>query len=623
MANVIGFSGLHGSVAFKAKHFPGLTQRQSGIVFGLDSAAALVTDDGIVAAAAEERFTREKATGAFPRHAIASCLAAGRLRPSDIDFVAHGWDFECCRELHRELGAYTREQFDFVLSADAQRGWLRELLPEGHWDEKLVSVPHHLAHAASTFYPSGLDDALILVVDGMGEQHSTTIAVGQGDDIRIVKQVPALHSLGVLYGLFTLYLGFQFGMDEYKVMGLAPYGRPEIYRDRIASLVQFRPDGSFTNPILYENHTQAERETFSGSLRALAEMLGPARDPESEISARHQDVAAGLQAVLEESLLRILRQFRQETGQRNLCMAGGVALNCSANGAIRRSGLFDRIFIQPAAGDDGTALGAALYVHRQHAPARRSISTPSVSTPRPAPVRMGLPLLGPDLDPAAVLQALQTLPAAQDVEYTLYQSFDRLAVDVARRIAAGDIVGWYQGRMEYGPRALGSRSILADARAPDMREKINRLVKKREAFRPFAPAVTAEQASRFFEIDDVDEQAYACMLMVTKVRPAYRELLPAVTHVDGSARVQIVSRDAHESFWTLIDQVGQLTGVPVVLNTSFNVRGQPIVNTPIEAIETFLDATLDVLVLGQVMAVRRGAARTRDVHVLAANAAQR
>jgi len=602
MPTVVGISGLHGSVAFKARHFPQITRRESSIVFGLDAAAALVTSNGIVAAAAEERFTREKATGAFPKQAIEYCLREGGLTPSDVDYVAHGWNFEPYREFHEMMGDYTRDQFESVLSRDAQRRWIEEFLPSWNWGDKLVQVPHHLAHAASTFYPSGLDDALILIADGMGEQHSTTIAIGQGHDIRVIRQVPALHSLGILYGVFTLYLGFQFGLDEYKVMGLAPYGRPDEYRDKVASLVEFKADGSFTNPILYDNHSQLERETFGGTVRALAELFGPPRDPEGEITQRHKDIAAALQSVLQASLLRILERFKKETGQRHLCMAGGVALNCSANGAIRRSGLFDRIFIQPAAGDDGTALGAALYVQRQH--------------DRPPARRMGMPLLGPAFDAADTLDALR---GADEVEYTTYRSFDALAADVAGRIAEGQIVGWYQGRMEYGPRALGGRSILADPRVADMREKINRLVKKREAFRPFAPAVTAEHAARFFDVADVSEPAYAYMLMVTQVRPEYRGVLPAVTHVDGSARVQIVSREASERFWTLIDHVGRLTGVPVVLNTSFNVRGQPIVNTPAEAIETFLFARLDVLVLGDLLVVRK-ASRVQDAATLAVGA---
>jgi carbamoyltransferase len=388
--------------------------------------------------------------------------------------------------------------------------------------------------------------------------------------------------LGILYGVFTLYLGFYMGLDEYKVMGLAPYGNVGRYFKRLVELVHLKRDGTFEIPILFANRTVEDKETYAGTLRALADMFGPAREPETRITPHHMDIAAGLQATLQTALMHVLRCFKKETGQTNLCMAGGVALNCTANGAIKRSRIFNGMFVQPASGDDGTALGAALHVHRLHQP-KINIG------------KMRLPLWGPEYGDQAISAVLS---ARQDCTARLYDSFDDLAARVAGCLARGQTIGWFQGRMEYGPRALGSRSLLADPRDPEMRGRINQLVKKREEFRPFAPAVIAEAAARFFELGEGEELTYAHMLLVAQVRTAYRNQLPAVTHVDGSARVQTVAKEDQPRFWTLLNEFGKLSGVPILLNTSFNVRGQPIVRTPAEAIDTFLAAGIDMLVIG-------------------------
>ncbi len=580
--NVIGISGLHNSIAFKKRHFPNLLPRQYRIVFGHDSAAALVTRNGIMAAAAEERFTREKGTDSFPVNAISYCLRSAGLKHDEINFIAHGWSFEPYKSFFEQRGDLSVEQFESVFSKNAQTRWIQESFPSVNWADKLVQVPHHLAHAASAFYVSGFKESLILIADGMGEQHSTTVAMGNGNRIKIIRQVPALHSLGILYGVFTLYLGFDFNFDEYKVMGLAPYGNPRRYINKMMELIHFKEDGTFTNPVLFQNNTQEEKETFSGTLRTLADMFGPPRDPEAEITQTHMDIAAALQSAVQGSLLRILRRFKQETGLSNLCMAGGVALNCTANGVIKRSRLFKNLFIQPASGDDGTALGAALFVQRQHEPG-------------PPSKKMAQPLWGPSFESDEIKEALDQ---RQDCEYSCFPSFDELAVEIARRIAERQIVAWFQGRMEFGPRALGGRSILADPRDPEMRDRINALVKKREWFRPFAPAVTVEAATQYFDMDEGDEEAYAYMLLVTQVREAYRKQLPAITHVDGSARVQTVSKEDNYRFWTLLNEFGRVSGMPLLLNTSFNVRGQPIVCSPTEAVDTFILAKLDVLAIG-------------------------
>jgi len=578
--NVIGFSGMHQSVSFKKSMFPDLSAREYRIAQGFDSAAALVVNAEIIAAAAEERFTREKTTGLFPVHAIRYCLDEGHLTPSQVDYIAHGFAYEPFKEYFGE-DDYMRRQYVEVYGPDVQRRNLETWFPHTGLAEKLVPVNHHLAHAASVFYPSGFAESLILISDGMGEIHSMTVAVGQGKDITVLRHVPALHSLGILYGVFTMYLGFYFGVDEYKVMGLAPYGNQRKYYNQIAELVRLREDGTYTIPILASNRTQLEKETHRGILRDLADRFGPPREPGSEFTPHHKDIAAALQAVVQTTQMHVLRHFRQETGMENLCMAGGVALNCSANGIIKRSRQFKRMFIQPASGDDGVALGAALYAQRLHNP---------IFTPQ----RMSAPLWGPSFSRDVIGDILST---RKDCVARQVEGVTSLCREVAGELNEGKIVGWFQGRMEYGPRALGSRSILADPRDPSMRDKINALVKKREGFRPFAPIVSKEAASKYFEIQNGEEDIYAHMLLVTQVRAPYRDKLPAITHVDGSARVQTVAKETYPRLWELLRAFEELTGVPILLNTSFNVKGQPMICTPAEALDTFLFARLDLLVL--------------------------
>jgi carbamoyltransferase len=590
--NIIGISGLQHSVDFKKRELPNLEDRNYRIAQGFDSAAALVRDGEVIAAAAEERFTGDKATGAFPVQAIQYCLQAGNLKPEDVDYVAHGFSYEPFKSFF-EGEPYLRKQYDEVYSPEIQKRLLDQHFPSAGWSEKFVPVLHHLAHAASAFYPSGFDEALILVSDGMGEVHSMTVAVGQGKDIKILKQIPALHSLGSLYGVFTYYLGFWMGLDEYKVMGLAPYGDPRRYYNRLMEFINLKDDGAYALPIFAQDRTLTDRETHAGVLAFLESELGPARKPDDEITQEHKDLAAGLQAVLQASQMHVLRHFKKETGQSKLCLAGGVALNCSANGIIRRSRLFEKMFVQPAAGDDGSAIGAALYAERRHDPAFQ-------------PRQMSVPLWGPEFCDEDIKKVLSE---RADCEYVRCERFDDLCREVAARIDQGQIVAWFQGRMEFGPRALGSRSILADPRDPNMRDRINALVKKREAFRPFAPVVATEAASRVFDIQPGDEETFANMLFVMPVRPAFREKLPAITHVDGSARAQTVAKEQNPRLWQLLTEFEKRSGLPVLLNTSFNVKGQPIVCTPKEAVDTFIFAKLDLLVIGDYIVSTR---RTKD-----------
>jgi len=578
--NIIGLSGLHHSVSFKKKMFPNLSPRDYRIAQGFDSAAALVTPRGIRAAAAEERFTGHKGTGAFPVKAITYCLQAENLSMKAIDYIAHGFDYQPFQSFYQH-DPLSQQQYNQVYAPQVQRRCLQQHFPNDDLAGKYYPVPHHLAHAASTFYPSGFNQALILITDAMGEIHSTTLAVGRPTGIEIIKQITAPHSLGILYGVFTLYLGFVMSLDEYKVMGLAPYGNPNRYFNQLMAFINLKNDGTYTIPLLFENQTTLEKETYRRTLHHLAHTFGPAREPGAEITQHHKDLAAALQAVLQATLLHLLRHFKKETGQTNLCMAGGVALNCTANGAIHRSRLFKNIFIQPAAGDDGTALGAALYLQHQHQP------------PQPAQ-KMALPLWGPAYSPKTVARTLQDYP---NCTATRYNSFDTLAGEVVQHLARGQVVAWFQGRMEFGPRALGNRSILADPRDPAMQDHLNQLIKQREDFRPFAPAVTQEAAAQYFELAADDADLYAYMLFVTQVRAEYRHHLPAITHIDGSARLQVVTKNDNLRFWTLLHKFGQTTGTPVLLNTSFNLRGQPIICTPTEAINTFLKSEIDLLVI--------------------------
>ena len=585
--DIIGLSGFDNAVTFKRSRFPNLERRAYRIAQGFDSAAVMLRDGEVDFAVAEERLTHEKATGGFPLRSIRACLSHSGLVAADVDQVAHCFRYEPSIEL-LALEPFYRDQFAEVYDRQLLVRSLGTHFPGVDWADKLVSVPHHLAHAASAFYQSGFSESLVLVSDGMGETESMTVFAASGGGFEPLAQVPAFHSLGVLYSVFTLYLGFDFNMDEYKVMGLAPYGDRRKYFAEVMELVRLKDDGTYVIPLFGQDRTLEEKETHSGAIQALAEKFGPPRSPDGEMEQRFKDLAAAIQAVLQTVQLHVLRHFSNQTGLENLCMAGGVALNCTNNGVVQRSRLFKRVFVQPAAGDDGAALGAALYV--QHA-----------RDPNTAAPRISAPLWGPAYDHDEVREALA---GRAEVNAVPFESFDALAVDAAKRLAHGEIIGWFQGNMEFGPRALGNRSILADPRPDDMRNRVNMLIKKREGFRPFAPAVVAERAAEYFELDPGDEETYAHMLFVVPVRPAYRPQLPAITHVDGTARVQTVTSETNPRFYGVLKAFEAEAGLPILLNTSFNVKGQPIVCTPTEAIDTFLAAQLDALVLGDFMVTR-------------------
>ncbi|MGC5016430.1 carbamoyltransferase family protein [Streptosporangium sp. DT93] len=589
---VLGISGLDRSMSVKKDMLPGLDPREQRLVQGLESAAALVGEDGVIAASAQERHDGVKGTGGFPADAVEACLRVAGVSLDDVDFLAHGFRYEPSPAFERD--DLVRRWYREVYSEQVQLDILASRYPGHDWSRKLVRVPHHLAHAASAYHLSGFSDALVLVADGMGEAESISVMSGRDGRLEVLRTYPIGASLGILYSVVTHYLGFLPGMDEYKVMGLAPYGDASRHAGAAEELARHLPGGRLLVPLLARDRSPVERETHRGSLRRLEELFGPARHPDAPLTQRHMDVAATLQRRLEESLLFVLRSALEETGggPRDLCMAGGVALNCTANGTIARSGLFERMFVQPASGDDGAALGAALWQLRRHVPAE--------------PVAMTMPYWGEGFGPEEIAGALAVLGPEHEVREL---PDARLLAEVSGLIRSGAVVAWFQGRMEFGPRALGNRSILADPSAPHMREHLNAVVKQREEFRPFAPAVLDEDAREYFEIEPGQEGLFRHMLFTAQVREKYRDLLPAVTHVDGSARVQVVERDAAPRFWSLIRRFGDDWGTPMLLNTSFNLRGQPIVRTPQEAVATYARSSLDALAIGGWLVIRRPGAR--------------
>lgn len=580
---ILGISGLANSVRFKKARFPDLQPHEYRVAQGFDSAAVLLDGPEVQFAAAEERFTREKATGDFPVRAIKAALAASHVKPADLDFVAHGFNYQPFKEFFQGQ-EYNRSQYDEVYDPKLQIALFEEHFPEVDWTAKFVPVLHHIAHAASAFYQSGFETSLVLVSDGMGEIDSMTMVSAGPEGLETIAKVPAMHSLGQLYSAFTMYTGFEMNMDEYKIMGLAPFGNRRKYFNEVMSLIKLKDDGTYAIPLFAENKTVLAKETHAGVISWLEEHFGPRRAQGAQsMDERFKDLSAALQAALQTTQLHVLKHFRRETGLTNLCMAGGVALNCTANGNIKRSGLFKDIFIQPASGDDGSALGAAIYVQRDKEP----------NTPQR---RIAPPLWGPEFDDAQIKAAVDARSAEYQVK--LHDSFEGAITDAAGRLNKGEILSWFRGRMEFGPRALGARSILADPRPKDMRNRVNMKIKKREGFRPFAPAVVSEEASEYFEIKKGDEATYEHMLFVMQVRAKWRNKLHAITHVDGSARVQTVTEEGNAPFYAMLKAFGARTGISMLLNTSFNVKGQPIVCTPEEAIDTFLLAQLDALVIG-------------------------
>ena len=585
-----------------------------------DSAAALVVDGDIVAAAQEERFTRKKHDSRFPRHAIEYCLAEGRLDASQLNYVV--FYEKPLRKFDRLLETYLAfapsglQSFRMALPVWVkEKVRLKKIIRDGLGKAAsitpIVFTTHHESHAASAFFPSPFEEAAILTLDGVGEWTTTAVGVGSANKIRLTREIHFPHSLGLLYSAFTYYCGFKVNSGEYKLMGLAPYGRP-VYKDLIRNqLFDLRADGSFWLNMKYFNYCQGLTMT-NAAFDAL--FGGPPRNPENDIEQRHMDLAASIQAVTEEAILAIGRNIFQETKQRNLVMAGGVALNCVANGRLLREGPFDDIWIQPAAGDAGGALGGALFVwHQLLERPRMSIGTD----------RQRGSVLGPSFTSDEICRFLND----QHARYRRLSDEAELMREVTDLLASEKVVGWFQGRMEFGPRALGARSILGDARSPNMQATLNLKIKFRESFRPFAPIVLREEAHKWFDLEPAHESPY--MLLVAPVLEQHRaritdeereimasdpdlrnrvniprSSIPAVTHVDYSARLQTVDDVRHPRLARLMRCFYQRTGVPILVNTSFNIRGEPIVCTPQDAYRCFLGTEMDALILEDVILLK-------------------
>jgi carbamoyltransferase len=579
-----------------------------------DAAAALLCDGRIAAAAQEERFTRKKNDPDFPSHAIDACLRQAGLTCRQLDAVVF-YDkpilkFSRVLETYLTVAPGGWRTFPTVLSnwlgerLDL-RGTIRKELPDLRPDCAILFTEHHQSHAASAFYPSPFADAAILTVDGVGEWATTTIGVGRGAEIQLLEELRFPHSLGLLYSAFTDYCGFRINSGEYKLMGLAPYGEPKYVGVIRENLLELKPDGSFRLNLDYFNFLGGTTMTNGRFHRLFG---GPPRGAEQPIEQRHMDVARSIQVVCEDMMLRLARRARDVTGCNNLCMAGGVALNCVANGRILREKIFERLWIQPAAGDAGAALGAALAAW--HSKEER---TPHVSD------SMRGALLGPEYSNDEIEAVLKEHNAV----FTRC-SDDELLETTVKLLADEKVVGWFQGRMEFGPRALGNRSILGDARSPRMQSVMNLKVKFRESFRPFAPIVRRERVADYFELDE--DSPY--MLLVAPVQARLRQPLannkrgfdllkaglssiPAVTHVDYSARVQTVTRDVNLRLYDLLLRFEQATGCGVLVNTSFNVRGEPVVCTPDDAYRCFMNTEMDYLIIGNFVIERLAQPRAR------------
>ncbi|MEW5692573.1 MAG: carbamoyltransferase [Candidatus Hydrogenedentota bacterium] len=548
-----------------------------------DSAAALIRDSKIIAASQEERFTRKKHDEGFPHNAIKYCLKEGNLTGEDLDYVVF-YDkpfikFE--RLLQTYFATWPRSLKSYLKAIPVwiqEKLWIANLIrDELNYEGELLFSNHHLSHAASAFYVSPYKEAAILTIDGVGEWATSTEGIGKDLDIEIRRELRFPHSLGLLYSAFTYYLGFKVNSAEYKVMGLAPYGEPK-YVDKIMNeLIDVKEDGSIKMNMRYFAYDYGLKMTNENFDKLFGQ---PPRIPETELTQFHKDMAASLQRVTEEIMLKMAINLRKETGMRYLCLAGGVALNCVANGEILRRAGYDDIFIQPAAGDAGGALGAALVVN-----------CGTLRLPRPEPLTDVF--LGPEFSKEEILKTLKKFKAV----YREYE-YDELIKEVAERIEKQHVVGWLTGRMEFGPRSLGTRSILADARNKENWQKVNLKIKFRESFRPFAPTVLEERVNEYFELD----RPSPYMLLVADVRKEIREdkqrAVPSITHVNNSARIQTINRKQNPIYYDLLKEFEKRTKCPVIINTSFNVRGEPIVCTPEDAYRCFMRTHMDTLVLG-------------------------
>lgn len=574
-----------------------------------DAAAAILQDGQLVAAAEEERFSRKKHDYEFPERAIQFCLQTAGISAGDLDYVAF---FEkpfvkferlllsSIQTFPKSLGVFREAMITWL----GDKLWIKQLIQKklGVAAGKILFSEHHLSHAASAFFCSPFEESAILTLDGVGEWTTASLGIGKGTEIKLLKEIRFPHSIGLLYSAFTAYLGFEVNEGEYKVMGMAPFGKPR-YVDQVHKLVEIGRDGSFELNMDYFSFHYSRDKTFNGK---FIDLFGPPRDPKSKFftpttgypsyfgdkpenfdalgkeNQHYADVAASIQAVTEELILGMVLAAHRETGLTRLCMAGGVALNSVANGKILKQTPIQELFIQPSAGDGGGALGAALFAYHQ-------------VLGKPRAFVMEHAYWGQEHSADAVRGFLTD----NNIRYETFPNSERTIARAVDLLQDGKVIGWFQGRFEWGPRALGNRSILADPRKAEMKDIVNTKIKFREPFRPFAPSVLAEKTEDYFVLPNAANHYPArYMLYVVDVRPEKYDVLPAITHVDGTGRLQVVRKETNPLYYQLIETFGQATGVPVVLNTSFNLRGEPIVNTPSEAFETFNRSEMDALVLG-------------------------
>jgi carbamoyltransferase len=587
-----------------------------------DASAALLRDGQLIVAAEEERFTRKKHDYEFPQHAIDFCLKMGGIDSLDLDYVVF---FEKPFIKFERLILSSMQTFpkSHRVFREAMVSWLGDKLWIKHLIQKKLGVPpskiffseHHLSHAASAFFCSPFDEAAILTVDGVGEWTTASLGVGKGTEIKLLKEIRFPHSLGLLYSAFTAFLGFEVNEGEYKVMGMAPFGKPR-YVDKVRKLIRTSQDGSFELDMDYFSFHYSTDNTFNGK---FVELFGTPRNPKARFftpasgypsyfgekpsnyeqlgkeNQHYADIAASIQAVTEEVMLNLAQSAYKETGLKHLCMAGGVALNSVANGKILKETPFEELYIQPAAGDGGGAIGAALYGYH-------------MVLGKPRQFVMEHAYWGEEHGPGETESFLKEA----GIPYRRMEDEDKLIAYVVERLQEGKVIGWSQDRFEWGPRALGNRSILADPRRVDMKDIVNTKIKFREPFRPFAPSVLAEQTDKFFVLPEAARHYPArFMLYVVDVKEDKREIIPAITHVDGTGRLQTVRKDTSAKYYRLIETFAEATGVPLVLNTSFNLKGEPIVNTPKEAFHTFSQSGMDVLAVGQYVIEKTNGTITR------------
>ncbi|MFH1423773.1 MAG: carbamoyltransferase [Candidatus Nealsonbacteria bacterium] len=584
-----------------------------------DSAAVLIRDGEIIAACQEERFTRKRHDFDFPKSAIEYCLKEGKIQHKDLDYVAFYekpfLKFERILETYLTYAPFGVRSFIKAIPLwIKQKIWMRALIQNklGGYTGKILFSEHHLSHVASAFYPSPFIQSAIITADAVGEWATTSIGQGEKNKIEILEEINFPHSLGMLYSAFTYFTGFKVNSAEYKVMGLAPYGQPKYVQVILDNLIDLKEDGSFKLNMTYFDFA-AGSTMVNEKFNRLFD--GPPRNQEGPLTQREMDLARSLQEVTEMAMLRMAKYAKKITGAKNLCLAGGVALNCVANGKILRENIFDDIWIQPASGDAGGALGAALAVWYQYSGEERAADEKS-------DFQKGS-FLGPAFSDREILEFLEKY----HVPHTKL-SEEEIILKTAKLIQEGNVIGWFQGRMEFGPRALGSRSILGDARSPEMQKKMNLKIKFRESFRPFAPSVLVEEAPNFFEINRPSPYMLLTAYIKKEIRKemteeeeklfgpdklnVVRSKIPAVTHLDYSARIQTVDKNTNPKYWKLIKAFQDLTGCPIIINTSFNVRGEPIVCTPLDAYKCFMRTEMDYLVMGNYLLDKRDQSKFRD-----------